>query len=439
MVETFTPAVCGSRRRQRLALTGFAVGAVAASALVGAALGAVGALLGTQLAFLVAALALLAAAREAGIVRLPLPQLRRQVPERWRSELPLPVWSVGYGIGLGLGFLTFQPVATFWVACAAAVALGKPLAAGLCFAAYGAGRALMAAWPRHGQADPTAAVESLACRRRLLLLGNVLALLVCAGLLAAAPAAGAAIQVQTVGAGLDPAAAWAVLGRARMDSGSPSVLLEPRDGTPIPPVPGAAAPAVDGGLLAYHDAQGVKVIEWRTGNLVARVDGQVAKPALDWPLLAFVRTDSTYKRLVVADYTDPAAPVERVIVRISAGNDLGRPSLAAGRIAWHKLTATSSTIYAQLLATGRRSVIARSSVLVLANPSITSTRIVWVRQSSRSCMLRMRRWASPAVRRIYRTTGSTRLLWTTALTGRTAYVSRWSLSTGASTLVRVNF
>ena len=124
MVETFTPAVCGSRRRQRLA-----VGAVAASALVGAALGAVGALLGTQLAFLVAALALLAAAREAGIVRLPLPQLRRQVPERWRSELPLPVWSVGYGIGLGLGFVTFQPVATFWVACAAAVALGKPLAA----------------------------------------------------------------------------------------------------------------------------------------------------------------------------------------------------------------------------------------------------------------------------------------------------------------------
>jgi hypothetical protein len=438
MVETFTPAVCGSRRRQRLALAGFAVGAVAASALVGAALGAVGALLGTELAFLVAALALLAAAREAGIVRLSLPQLRRQVPERWRSDLPLPVWSVGYGIGLGLGFLTFQPVATFWVACAAAVALGKPLAAGLCFAAYGAGRALMTAWPRHGQADATAAVESLARRRRLLLLGNVLVLLVCAGLLAAAPAAGAAIQIQTVGAGLDPAAAWTVLGRARMDSGNSNVLLEPRGGAPFA-APGAAAPAVDGGLLAYQDGQGVKVIDWRTGDPVARVDGQVAKPALDWPLLAFVRTDSTYKRLVVVDFTNPASPTERVIVRIAAGNDLGRPSLAAGRIAWHKLTATSSTVYAQRLATGGRSVIARSSVLVLANPSITSTRIVWVRQSSRSCILRMRRWASPTVRTIYRTSGSTRLLWTTALTGRTAYVTRWSLRTGASTLVRVNF
>jgi hypothetical protein len=436
MVETFTPAVCGSRRRQRLALAGFALGAVAASALVGAALGAVGALLGTELAFLVAALALLAAAREAGFVRLPLPQLRRQVPERWRSEYPLPVWSVGYGIGLGLGFLTFQPVATFWVACAAAVALGKPLAAGLCFAAYGAGRALMTAWPRHGQPDPTAAVEGLARRRRLLLFGNVGALLVCAGLLAAAPVAGAAVQ--TLGAGLDPAAARTVLGRARMDSGSSSVLVEPRDGTPIA-VSRAAAPAVDGRFLAYDDAQGVKVIDWRTGDPVAHVDGQVAKPALDWPLLAFVRTDSTYKRLVVADYTNPASPVVRVIARIYAVNDLGRPSLAGGRIAWHKVTATSSRIYAQVLSSGRRSMIARSSVFVFANPSITSTRIVWVRQNSRSCVLLMRRWAGRAVKRIYRTTGTTSLLWTTALTGRTAYVTRWSLSTRASTLVRVNF
>jgi hypothetical protein len=116
-----------------------------------------------------------------------------------------------------------------------------------------------------------------------------------------------------------------------------------------------------------------------------------------------------------------------VITRISAVNDLGRPSLAGGRIAWHKVTATSSRIYAQVLATGRRSVIARSSVFVLANPSITSRRIVWVRQNSRSCALLMRRWAT------------TRRLWTTALTGRTAYVTRWSLGTAASTLVRVNF
>src|ERR671939_27046 len=127
MVETFTPAVCGSRRRQRLALIGFALGA--------------------QVALVAAGVALVAAAREAGLVSLPLPQLRRQVPERWRCELPLPVWSVGYGAGLGAGFLTFQPVATFWIACAAAVALGRPPVAAVCFALYGAGRAVMTVWP----------------------------------------------------------------------------------------------------------------------------------------------------------------------------------------------------------------------------------------------------------------------------------------------------
>ena len=50
----------------------------------------------------------------------------RRFPDWWRFRLPLPVWAVGYGAGLGVGFLTFQPFATFWIACAATVALGEP-------------------------------------------------------------------------------------------------------------------------------------------------------------------------------------------------------------------------------------------------------------------------------------------------------------------------
>src|SRR5262245_13524030 len=126
MVETFTPAVCGSRPRQRLAIALFAVAAILASAFLGATLGLLGSLVGTRPALIGAVtLAFVALLREAGIVRLPVPQSRRQVPERWQYELPLPLWSSGYGAGLGIGFLTFQPVATFWVACAAALALGR--------------------------------------------------------------------------------------------------------------------------------------------------------------------------------------------------------------------------------------------------------------------------------------------------------------------------
>src|SRR5918992_1317510 len=147
MVETFTPAVCGSRARQRAAAALFALAAVATAAVLGAAL------------------ALLAAGREAGLLRLPLPQSRRQVPESWRFELPLPVWATGYGAGLGAGFLTYQPVATFWVACAGALALARPLPAALCFALYGAGRAVTLVWPRRRSADAVETVERIVARR----------------------------------------------------------------------------------------------------------------------------------------------------------------------------------------------------------------------------------------------------------------------------------
>src|ERR1044072_8842175 len=165
MVETFTPAVCGSRTRQRLAIVLFTTAAILASAGRAAALGFAGSLVGTRPALIAAAvLAFLAALREAGILRLPVPQSRRQVPDRWQYELPMPLWSTGYGAGLGMGFLTFQPVATFWVTCAAALALGRPLFAAACFPLSGAARAFMATWPRRREPSGPAAVERLVGR-----------------------------------------------------------------------------------------------------------------------------------------------------------------------------------------------------------------------------------------------------------------------------------
>src|SRR3712207_6068355 len=111
MIETITPAGCGSRRRFRLALAFFALGALVASAFVGALLGLLGDALGASRAVVaLGVLAALAAAREADVLRLPLPQVRRQVPESWSFRLPLPLWLTGYGAGLGVGFFTFQPV-----------------------------------------------------------------------------------------------------------------------------------------------------------------------------------------------------------------------------------------------------------------------------------------------------------------------------------------
>jgi hypothetical protein len=75
----------------------------------------------------------------------------------------------------------------------------------------------------------------------------------------------------------------------------------------------------------------------------------------------------------------------------------------------------------------------------MVNPSLSPTRIVWVSQYSRVTALWVKTLGTSTRRRIYRTTKKTRLLWTTGLHARSAYVTQWSSSTRASTLVRVNF
>ena len=45
----------------------------------------------------------------------------------------------GLGAGLGAGIFTHQVVATFWVACAGAVAIGDPAWSAACLALFGAG------------------------------------------------------------------------------------------------------------------------------------------------------------------------------------------------------------------------------------------------------------------------------------------------------------
>jgi hypothetical protein len=438
MVETFTPAVCGSRFRQRLALVLFALAAVVASAALGAVLGFAGGFLGTRPALIAAAaLAFLAALRESGAVALPLPQSRKQVPERWQHELPLPIWSAGYGAGLGVGFLTFQPVATFWVACAAAVALGRPLLASACFALYGAGRAFMAVWPRRREPDGAAAVENLVRRSRIVGRVNAVVLGLAVVLLAVAPAAGAAVT--SLGRGFDPAADGKTLARARMDGGTITVIVAPPAPDPTVPVSPADAPALDGDYLAYQDNEGIKVIDWRTTTLVRELDGPYSHPALDWPLLAYIRADGTYERLILSDLTDGSNPTARKIASVRAAADLGRPALRSGRLAWHRVVQGGSSINVLNLATNRRTTIRKTRIWMEANPSVSSTRIVWVERRPQGSYLRMKRFGSKRTRTLMHVHGRKAFLWTTALAGRSAYVTRWTPSTRKSAVLRVNF
>jgi hypothetical protein len=432
MVETITPDVCGSRRRQAWALLFFALGALVASACLGALLGVAGSLVGAWALPVAAVLALVGAAREGGLARVPLPQSRRQVPEPWRFRLPLPAWAAGYGAGLGVGFLTYQPVATFWVACGAAVALGRPVAGAVCFAAYGAGRSLLLLLPLRRGSDATAIVEALAGRRRGVLRVNAVALLVCAALLAA-PTAGAELMPLGPGSHFDPSAIGPAFAYTQRNLGVSSVVVRPSAGGALQ-YPDAESPSLDGELLAFQDAAGIRVVVWATGEEVVRLEGVVSKPALDWPWLAYRRALPDRTQMELRDLTTGEV---RRLGSVPVGADLGRPSIAAGRVAWHAAGSRGSRILLYQIGSGTKQVVMATTIALLSNPSLSSTRILWIHQRQGISTALVRKLRRTQVRVLARVSSQRTFYWTTDLYGLTAYVTRWTVAGGAARILRI--
>ena len=146
MVETITPVVHGGNRsRWVVSVLVHAAGAAATAAVFGSLLAAAGALLGAPWGVpgivLVAASAGLYVARELGVA-VPVPQLRRQVPDWWRTFFPPHVAAFLYGVGLGPGFLTYLGHGTLVVVSVAAVASGHPLVGAALLAPFGLARGL---------------------------------------------------------------------------------------------------------------------------------------------------------------------------------------------------------------------------------------------------------------------------------------------------------
>jgi hypothetical protein len=166
MVETISPVVHGGRRSYRTAAFLHTLGAVVAAAAFGALLGAAGALLrapwgrgGFVALGVVGAVYTL---REAAGLRIPIPDRARQVPDWWRTFYSPRVTAFLYGIGLGVGFLTFLSYGTFVAVAAAAVVSGSPgVGAALC-APFGLARGLSVVLANGARApDPAEVVGRL--------------------------------------------------------------------------------------------------------------------------------------------------------------------------------------------------------------------------------------------------------------------------------------
>jgi hypothetical protein len=146
MVETISPVVYGTRARWLGSLALHAAGAAATAAAFGAALAAVGAALGAPWgragAIVVVAVAIVYAARELFGLAVPVPQLRRQVPDWWRTFFGRPVAAFLYGAGLGVGFLTYLGHGTLVVVAIGIAATGRPALGAVAMAPFGLARGI---------------------------------------------------------------------------------------------------------------------------------------------------------------------------------------------------------------------------------------------------------------------------------------------------------
>lgn len=182
MAGTISPVVHGGRTgRYWRAIALHALGATVTAGLTGAVLGGLGAVLGAPwgVAGVVAvtAVAVLYLARDAFAVPIPLPHLRAQVPEWWRSFFSTDVAAMLYGIGLGPGVTTHLPSGTFVVVLVAALASGDVGTGALMTAPFGFSRAAVLVFAGDGGEH----AESLAARSSVSRAANSVALLTVVG------------------------------------------------------------------------------------------------------------------------------------------------------------------------------------------------------------------------------------------------------------------
>jgi hypothetical protein len=171
MVETITPVVYGGRGRWMGAVAVHAAAASTVAMVFGAALGWIGQRLGAPYGrpglLVIGIAAVVYALSEHPRLRVPIPQMRRQVPDWWRTFFGRPVAAVLYGAGVGVGFATYLGHGTLVVVAVAAAATGRPALGALLMAPFGLVRGLTAAaaWGSATSDASRALVERLASTR----------------------------------------------------------------------------------------------------------------------------------------------------------------------------------------------------------------------------------------------------------------------------------
>lgn len=369
------------RGRTLAATAAFTVAAMAGgcltfggAALAGRALGLDG---DPALAGVAAALAL--ACGVADLRFLPVvPQIPRQVPERVRWHVPLPLTGALYGLLLGLGFTTYLLTYAMWAMAGACLLLGSPLLGAVVGLAFGAGRALpvLLLVGSYESAGTQRFLDDLE-RRPLLLVGmrriNGAVLLLAAAVLVPTAFAGAAVGTYRARA-WDPVAA----GRSVVFERGAASVLE-RGGRSAVTLPGRDA-AVGGGRVAWQAGDDVTVADASTqAPLATRTITRAGALAVDADWLV-ARRDTPRSNVLVASSLANGEEATGTLYTVRSPAQISRPSLRGGRVVFGVSRPTGSRIEAIDLPDGHPATLRTAGRrTTLTNPSIDGGRLLFVR------------------------------------------------------------
>jgi hypothetical protein len=311
MAQTITPVVHGGRRGRWAGVLGLHVlGATASASLVGAALGAAGMALGAPWGILgslaVVGVAGAYALRELAGLPIPIPELRRQVPEWWRSAFSPGTAATLYGLGLGVGFANHLRHGTLVAVAAASLASGDPVVAAAAMGAFGLARsaAIGLAWMvAHDVGSLSHRLERLALRPEGRVLNGVaLGGIVLVGAASASssgtgratPVAGVAVAAVFGAAAAAKVLRWGVWRQALTAYGLP----QPLEGTAATLVPAAevtVAATILGGATQVGAAMALGLLLLFTAAVV-----RAARGRSDLPCGCFGRAGSRSVRIILA-------------------------------------------------------------------------------------------------------------------------------------------
>jgi hypothetical protein len=393
MVETIGSALGDARRGATLlASATFALGTAIGGVVTFGGLALAGALIGGQAAWLRdalgAILALAAALADWRGLELA-PQIRRQVPERWRWTMPLPLACALYGVLLGLGFTTFVLAFAVWALAGISFAAGDSALGALVGVAFAAGRAAPVLWLAPGlrRGEGARRLDEMASEPRLWLglrrldaLGLALCALALGGASASAAASAASIADATDPSAAGGELAWQRLaGSGALSSGAGAVSVLP-----------GAQPALGGGLLAWASASGVTVADAATlaPRLTLPAAGVSALAVSSGWVVYRVQSGAGVERLIAVSLADPSHPRELAGPR--PAGQLGRPSLDGARAVFALNTARRSAIELVDLQSGaRRPLRMAGRDAQYANPSLLAGRLLFERTTRCAQQLRL--------------------------------------------------